>query len=82
MEEVEDILSEHKELAKVRSEPLSLSLSLSARAADAHKRQHQGEKQKKASKKTGSGLTQEELLKVQEELFAKSKAKMEGGGAP
>ncbi|ORY89297.1 histone-fold-containing protein [Leucosporidium creatinivorum] len=56
VEEVESILSEHKELAK-------------------------GERQKKATKKTGSGLSPEELLKIQEEMFAASKAKLEAGGA-
>lgn len=41
----------------------------------------QGERQKKATKKTGSGLSPEELLKIQEEMFAASKAKLEAGGA-
>lgn len=57
MEEVAEVLKDHKELAK-------------------------GEKQKKAKKQSGSGLSQEELLRQQEELFAASKAKFEAGPAP
>ncbi|KAM0791335.1 hypothetical protein ACM66B_005805 [Microbotryomycetes sp. NB124-2] len=46
-----------------------------------HKELAKGERQQKKKKQTGSGMTQEELLKAQEELFAASRAKMEAGTA-
>jgi len=55
VDEVADVLKDHKELAK-------------------------GAKEKKAKKLGGSGMTQEELLKIQEELLAQSRAKFEAGG--
>ncbi|KAI5481901.1 histone-fold-containing protein [Pseudohyphozyma bogoriensis] len=55
VDEISEVLSEHKELAK-------------------------GEKQKKAKKMGGSGMTQEELLAAQEALFSASRAKFEAGG--
>ncbi|GAA5865694.1 hypothetical protein JCM5296_007532 [Sporobolomyces johnsonii] len=56
VEGVEDVLKDHKELAK-------------------------GERQKKAKKAAASGMTEEELLRAQEELFAASRARFEAGGA-
>ncbi|GJN90821.1 hypothetical protein Rhopal_003835-T1 [Rhodotorula paludigena] len=53
---VEDVLKDHKELAK-------------------------GEKAKKAKRAAGNGMTEEEALRLQEELFNKSRAKYEAGGA-
>lgn len=47
-----------------------------------HKELAKGEKQKKAKKASGSGLSQEELLRQQELLFAASRAKFEAGPAP
>ncbi|KAK4056694.1 negative cofactor 2 transcription regulator complex subunit ncb2 [Microbotryomycetes sp. JL221] len=38
-----------------------------------------GERQMKKKKQNGSGMSQEELLKAQEELFAASRAKMQAG---
>ncbi|CEQ39432.1 SPOSA6832_00931, partial [Sporobolomyces salmonicolor] len=55
VEGVEDVLKDHKELAK-------------------------GERQKKAKKAAASGMTEEELLRAQEELFAASRARFEAGG--
>ncbi|KAM0755172.1 histone-fold-containing protein [Meredithblackwellia eburnea MCA 4105] len=56
VEDVSEVLQDHKEIAK-------------------------GEKQKKAKKLGGgSGMTQEELLAAQEQLFAASRAKFEAGG--
>ncbi|BGP16579.1 negative cofactor 2 transcription regulator complex subunit ncb2 [Rhodosporidiobolus nylandii] len=54
VEGVQDVLKDHKELAK-------------------------GEKAKKAKKAKGNGMSQEELLKAQEELFAASRARFEAG---
>ncbi|BGP02357.1 negative cofactor 2 transcription regulator complex subunit ncb2 [Rhodotorula toruloides] len=39
----------------------------------------EGEKAKKAKKAAGNGMTEEEMLKIQEELFAKSRARMDAG---
>ncbi|KAK4054498.1 negative cofactor 2 transcription regulator complex subunit ncb2 [Microbotryomycetes sp. JL201] len=46
-----------------------------------HKELAKDERQQKKKKQSGSGMTQEELLKAQEELFAASRAKMEAGTA-
>lgn len=40
----------------------------------------QGERAKKAKRAGGNGMTEEEMLKIQEELFAKSRARMDAGG--
>jgi hypothetical protein len=45
-----------------------------------HKELAKGEKQKKQKKMTGSGLSQEEMLRQQEELFAASRARFEQAG--
>ncbi|GAA5983172.1 hypothetical protein JCM10908_000183 [Rhodotorula pacifica] len=39
-----------------------------------------GERARKAKKASGNGMTEEEMLRIQEELFAKSRARMESGG--
>ncbi|PRQ74594.1 Histone-fold-containing protein [Rhodotorula toruloides] len=44
-----------------------------------HKEVKKGEKAKKAKKAAGNGMTEEEMLKIQEELFAKSRARMDAG---
>jgi hypothetical protein len=42
----------------------------------------QDERAKKAKKAKGNGMTEEEMLKAQEELFAASRARFESGAAP
>ncbi|GAA5833358.1 hypothetical protein JCM9279_001502 [Rhodotorula babjevae] len=54
---VEDVLKDHKELAK-------------------------GERAKKAKRAAGNGMSPEEALALQEQLFAASRAKLEAGAAP
>ncbi|TNY24806.1 histone-fold-containing protein [Rhodotorula diobovata] len=54
---VEDVLKDHKELAK-------------------------GEKAKKAKRAAGNGMSPEEALALQEQMFAASRAKFEAGAAP
>jgi hypothetical protein len=92
--EVEDVLGEHKELAKVGS-PLDatcavakapeLSHSTASPGADRtlviHCLSLQGEKQKKARKQLGNGMSEAELLAAQEELFAASRARFDAGAA-
>ncbi|GAA5883902.1 hypothetical protein JCM3774_003044, partial [Rhodotorula dairenensis] len=39
-----------------------------------------GERARKAKKASGNGMTEEEMLRIQEELFAKSRARMDAGG--
>ncbi|BGP32453.1 negative cofactor 2 transcription regulator complex subunit ncb2 [Rhodotorula toruloides] len=39
----------------------------------------EGEKAKKAKKAAGNGMTEAEMLRIQEELFAKSRARMDAG---
>lgn len=41
----------------------------------------QGEKQKKAKKQLGNGMSEAELLAAQEELFAASRARFDAGAA-
>lgn len=43
---------------------------------------NQAEKVKKSSKATASGMTQEELAKAQEEMFAASRKKFDEGPLP
>ncbi|POY70465.1 hypothetical protein BMF94_6533 [Rhodotorula taiwanensis] len=45
-----------------------------------HKELAKGERAKKAKRAGGNGMTEEEMLKIQEELFAKSRARMDAGG--
>ncbi|BGP55684.1 negative cofactor 2 transcription regulator complex subunit ncb2 [Rhodotorula sphaerocarpa] len=45
-----------------------------------HKELAKGERAKKAKKAKGNGMTEEEMLRIQEELFAKSRERM-GAGA-
>ncbi|GAA5958665.1 hypothetical protein JCM8115_000318 [Rhodotorula mucilaginosa] len=40
-----------------------------------------GERARKAKKASGNGMTEEEMLRIQEELFAKSRARMDAGGS-
>ncbi|GAA6052893.1 hypothetical protein JCM3770_004396 [Rhodotorula araucariae] len=54
---VEDVLKDHKELAK-------------------------GEKAKKAKRAAGNGMSPEEALALQEQMFAASRAKFEAGAGP
>jgi len=77
------VLKDHKELAKVRSRspprsiPRRLSLTLSLALSCS-----QGERAKKAKRAAGNGMSPEEALALQEQLFAASRAKLEAGAAP
>ncbi|GEM09933.1 TATA binding protein-associated phosphoprotein [Rhodotorula toruloides] len=73
---VEDVLADHKEVKK--ASPASRSLR-PAPASDHLGSRSQGEKAKKAKKAAGNGMTEEEMLRIQEELFAKSRARMDAG---
>ncbi|GAA5981714.1 hypothetical protein JCM11641_004223 [Rhodosporidiobolus odoratus] len=57
VEGVEDVLKEHKEVAK-------------------------GERVAKKKKAAGNGMSQEEMLAMQEKLFAASRARLDAGGGP
>ena len=46
-----------------------------------HKELAKGERARKAKKASGNGMTEEEMLRIQEELFAKSRARMDAGGS-
>lgn len=77
VDQVQDVFSEHKELAKV-CQLGNARLERGSTTEDCTSLP-QGERQMKKQKQSGSGMTQEELLKAQEELFAASRAKFEAG---
>lgn len=56
-------------------------LDIINRVLDEHKELLKG-KEKKNNKFLNSGLSEEELLKQQEELFKKSRARLQGSGSP
>jgi hypothetical protein len=66
--EVEDLLKDHKQQQKVRS----ITVFLYTDFIDGPQ-----EKEKKVSKFEQSGMTEEELLARQQELFAASRAKFQ-----
>ncbi|KWU47084.1 TATA binding protein-associated phospho protein [Rhodotorula sp. JG-1b] len=45
-----------------------------------HKELAKAKRARKAKKASGNGMTEEEMLRIQEELFAKSRARMDAGG--
>ncbi|GAA6028420.1 hypothetical protein JCM8097_007022 [Rhodosporidiobolus ruineniae] len=49
---------------------------------DDHKELAKGERAKKKNKAAGNGMSQEEMLALQEQMFAASAARMNEGGAP
>lgn len=55
-------------------------LHIISRVLDEHKELNKG-KERKNNKFLNSGLSEEELLRQQEELFKKSRARLQGGGA-